>query len=241
MVKARELCKTQAKGADGAPLQGNLLTPEELINCMPFAGRGDMPLCPQSTCGMPASINMTMVLEARGHPKLCSWLESAGWMFNQKDPDLMTQAVQLIREDEANGGGAAKDAMGSSSAGLRYRLRSVPVCSTCFCVYRTVHEVVTGVRCRGKAEWAEGVQRKRREHETRDRDRRSEQLFDWAVSRQQKSSLASKDKGISGLAGKTQPQSPAASPTNNAFSKWRARGASPTRSFGARLMACENK
>lgn len=149
MVKARELCKTQAKGADGSPLKGNLLTPEELIGCMPQAGRGEAALCPASSCGMPASINMTMILEARGHPGLCSWLEEAGWMFNQKDPELMAQATKQIQMDEARGTSVE---MGTSIAGLRYRLRVVPVCSTCFCVYKLVHDIVTATRQRSR--WA---------------------------------------------------------------------------------------
>merc|ERR1719215_960696 len=75
--------------------------------------------------------------------------------------------------------------MGTSAAGLRYRLRSVPVCRNCFCVYARVHDVVASIRDRKKDHWADKVQSRKRENEEREKEHKASDLFEFAVAKRQ--------------------------------------------------------
>mmetsp|Transcript_36088 Transcript_36088/g.83119 ORF Transcript_36088/g.83119 Transcript_36088/m.83119 type:complete len:386 (-) Transcript_36088:183-1340(-) len=176
--QGRELCNKKVTLSNGVTL-GTLLEPEELVACLDDS---EEPIPPsrvqvrRKEDPLPGKVYFSLVMEARGHPELCRWLQSICWRFNTCDAIAVTAAAAKLKEDELQGGGDVSERMAVSFAGLRYRLKVVPVCKTCFSVYRIIHDVITMVRVRRKDLWAaRELERQQRElEETRQQVKQDE-------------------------------------------------------------------
>jgi len=198
MVQARELCRRPVRlsydgGSASSASAPKLLQPEELVACLSSQAKDGNSSAQASTgatgpgrptrpCAQSGRIAASWLLEARSCQSVCRWLAASGWSMNPGDASRMVEAARCLREDEANGGGPNMDHLSTPqdgiSAGLRYRLQSVPVCGNCLCIYNVIHSVVTAVYRQRKHVRAERQLRERREHE--EETRREE--MDWWVN-----------------------------------------------------------
>lgn len=177
-----------------------VFTPDEILV------RSEEPVTPPGSDGLvgggpsaatamaTAEICLSWILEAHSHPSLCRWLqEEAGWMFDCRSPEQLSEAARRIQQDDAAGscsvstlmdkskGGARSDQI--HAPGLHYRLQAVPVCNTCLSIYGTVHSVVRQIRVQRRDLWAERMFEKRREKEAKERAGKREDVFEECLSR----------------------------------------------------------
>jgi len=193
MAQAHELCGKSAKGPHGSKYR--LFSREEMVACLqdartnPSARSGSIqpPSVHRGAPGRASGrICISWIVEARRHPSLCQWLESAvGWMLDLKDADLVAEAAKRIHEDDH---GREQEQLASCNrasavvAGLRHSLQAVPVCGTCLCIYTLIHTVVNMVRVKRRDLWATREQQRRREEDERERELEKERLLEAMLS-----------------------------------------------------------
>lgn len=188
MRQARALCQRQVKVFSTTTINFSLMEPEELVACLQ-SGDGASSAAVGATPSTPSKettrvvkapvlthkVCCSLVLEARNHPSLCSWLESNGWRINTRNADVVCKAAEHLREDDRCGRGDIASLTDTCLAGLRYRLKEVPVCDRCFSVYCVIHDVVTTIRVKRKDLWAERELQRRQKEEERERQRLKEE------------------------------------------------------------------
>jgi hypothetical protein len=169
------------------------------------AAAGEEPARPSHGTG-PGQICLSWILEAQCHPALCRWLQAeAGWTFDPRD---LKQLQEAARQIEAEGdeslvgstsslidqGRAARS--GTCGPGLQYRLRTVPVCGTCLCIYNVVHSVVNLIRVQKKGQWAKREQQRRSQHEEQKQAHKEQAMIERCKAR--RSCLSEKKPGAAG-------------------------------------------
>jgi len=208
---------------------GNLMCPEEIAACLegssmegeagkPTAihasSRGceyGMPadqekLCTAASFGSAGDIQASWIFEGRAYPRLCKWLETeANWMVDPNDADQVANASVHFHEDENAAGGPPKFLAHGVLHGVRHRLRTVPVCGTCFCIYNTIHSAVVMMRVQHRDGWARRAQQSRRRQNEREKKEKLERLLfsetrgdgrHFNVSRRRSSSLGALERTI---------------------------------------------
>eukprot|EP00930_Biecheleria_cincta_P091087 TRINITY_DN80596_c0_g1_i1.p1 TRINITY_DN80596_c0_g1~~TRINITY_DN80596_c0_g1_i1.p1 ORF type:complete len:351 (-),score=53.74 TRINITY_DN80596_c0_g1_i1:108-1160(-) len=173
MMKAWELCQKELKLPSGETLARNLLEPEELVACQEererdreqrdsdLPGGGMAQQGPSRPSATHSRVCASLILEARSHPILCSWLQDNGWRLDLHNVDAVAATAARLREDDQFGRGDVSRLTDSCSAGLRYRLRERPVCRTCFHIYTIIHTAINMIRVQRKDLWAERELQKR--------------------------------------------------------------------------------
>jgi len=205
MVQARELCgrtlDRHTFNEDGEQCSHlPLLSPEEMAACLECSAEGEAGKSKQmqshhqagarygvpqdheklrsaAAIGSPGDIQASWVFEARAYPSLCRWLEKTNWMLDPNDPDQVTEASLHFHKDEAAAGGPPKFLANGILHGVRHRLRTVPVCPACFCIYNSIHSAVVMMRVQHRDNWARRTQRLRREREEREKREKIERLL----------------------------------------------------------------
>jgi hypothetical protein len=165
MRQARELCKRGIGGVDASNGQVSpLMNPDEIACCLQLPPQSGEPQRVLGKFGVAGDILASWIFEARAYPRLCRWLETeAHWMLDPKDPDQVAAAAVCLREDEGTSGGEPKFMATGVSQGLRNRLKTAPVCSTCLCIYNVIHSAVVSIKRQRGDKWASRHQHLRRE------------------------------------------------------------------------------
>eukprot|EP00933_Yihiella_yeosuensis_P044344 TRINITY_DN39445_c0_g1_i1.p1 TRINITY_DN39445_c0_g1~~TRINITY_DN39445_c0_g1_i1.p1 ORF type:complete len:393 (+),score=62.61 TRINITY_DN39445_c0_g1_i1:69-1247(+) len=189
MREARALCRRDVKVDTGEDIKCRLMEPSELVECLSLLERPDASkdltkknppaICPTK------KVSSTLILEARNHPSLCSWLQQRDWRLDSRSVDDVAAASERLREDDRQGKGDIASLTDTCLAGLRYRLREVPVCEACFKVYSVVHNIVTSIRVQRRDLWAEREQQRRREEEECERQRVKQEETERMLAYQQ--------------------------------------------------------
>lgn len=180
MVQARKLCGSSIQRNGEVPL----MSPEEMAACLESCsgdGQGELSvptgrgakygvppeqakLRSAAVLGSPGDIQASWIFEARAYQRLARWMEQdANWMLNPNDPDQVAAASMYFHEDEIAGGGSPKFMAQGVLHGVRHRLRMVPVCGTCFCIYNSIHAAVVMMRVQHRDDWAQHTRRNRQE------------------------------------------------------------------------------
>lgn len=174
--QGRQLCLQHAM-VEGKELD-TLMKPEELAACL--QDNDDADASPSMATSVMAAgtakvkrkeglmdLPASQVLEARSHPGLCQWLESLDWRINPEDATLLLTAAAHLASDEAAvvpRNMALR--MDVTVPGMRYRLRPVKVCRTCFNTYQVISQVITLLRHQRKDRWAKAeLERVKRQEE----------------------------------------------------------------------------
>lgn len=203
MLQARELCKRclDDGGNGGAPL----LNAEEMAACLQISGGDREAAAPAAmqmafragakfgvpqeklgsevTFGSPGDIQASWIFEARAYPLLCDWLElEAKWMLDPNDPDQVAEASKHFHKDRADGtshfpSGRPKFRADGILQGVRNRLRAVPVCGTCYCIYNIIHAAVVMMTVQRRDCWAHRELCLRREREECEKREKLERLL----------------------------------------------------------------
>lgn len=169
MVQARELCKKEWQCENGR--RYTLLEPEEMVACLQSSKEMSASLCKHSPKrsaqrGPLGSICMSWILDAQNYPSLCDWLgNEKGWMFDPQNIDCVLKATEQIRVDDERNNHSFTRPKESFHLGFHNRLRPVPVCGKCLCIYTVIHTVVTKVRTHRLDLWANREQQRQRKHE----------------------------------------------------------------------------
>ncbi|CAL1152534.1 unnamed protein product [Cladocopium goreaui] len=180
--QGRQLCLRHAM-VEGKELD-TLMKPEELAACLQD-NDSDADASPSKvatsvvTAGtakvkrkeglmdLPAS----QVLEARSHPGLCQWLESLDWRINPEDATLLLAAAAHLASDEAAPVPRNMSLrMDVTVPGMRYRLRPLKVCRTCFNTYQVISQVITLVRHQRKDLWAKAELERLKRHDEKEKE-----------------------------------------------------------------------
>jgi len=203
MLQARELRKRclDVDGKGGVPL----LSAEEMAACLQISGGDREATAPAAmqmafragakfgvpqeqlgsevTFGSPGDIQASWIFEARAYPQLCDWLElKAKWMLDPNDPDKVAEASQHFHKDRAEGtrhfpSGRPKFRADGILQGVRNRLRTVPVCGPCYCIYNIIHAAVVMMTVQRRDCWAHRELRLRREREEWEKREKLERLL----------------------------------------------------------------
>jgi hypothetical protein len=136
------------------------MSPEEMADCLPAEWRT------RAAFGFPGDVQASWILEARAYPNLCQWLKTElNWMLDPDNPDQVAEAAARIKSDEMSAGGTPQFMADGNAHGLRHRLRKLPVCSTCFCLYNVTHAAISMVKFQHRDRWARREIRLRQERE----------------------------------------------------------------------------
>eukprot|EP00440_Ansanella_granifera_P039784 gb/GFBE01043149.1/.p1 GENE.gb/GFBE01043149.1/~~gb/GFBE01043149.1/.p1 ORF type:complete len:364 (+),score=59.75 gb/GFBE01043149.1/:1-1092(+) len=205
MRQARALCLREVKLSGGPCLPHSLMEPEELVACLELrhgdasAALGAAPSqVGRQSASVPCRVRASLILEARNHPNLCSWLEKHGWRLNAQDADAVAEAAEQLREDDRMGGGDISILTDGCTAGLRYRLKECKVCRTCLGIYNIIHSVVTMIRVQKRDLWAQREQLRRRLAEERERERTHQEEIERRLPFQQQRSPQSAPRTVEG-------------------------------------------
>lgn len=194
MTQARILCQKElVLSSFPADKQPKLFHVEELVSCLRNGNSGELSLLDvtkdQRTNCRPIvvkrSVSVSIILEARKHPRLCGWLQDdTGWMFDPESAELISAAAKRFREDEEENGGSVSALTDCCSGGLRFRLRDVPVCENCFKVYSVLQSVIDMIRWRKRDLWAKQELSRRSAEVLAARQRLKDEVFEELQERQ---------------------------------------------------------
>jgi hypothetical protein len=142
------------------------MNPDEIAACIQLNPQPGEPQRVPGKFGLAGDISASWIFEARAYPRLCHWLETeAHWMLDPKDPDQVAEASLRLWDDEDASGGEPQFMTVGVSQGLRNRLKMVPVCGTCLCIYNVIHAAIVGIKRQRGDKWASRQQRLRRKRE----------------------------------------------------------------------------
>jgi len=131
-----------------------------------------------SLLDLPAS----QVLEARSHPGLCQWLESLDWRIDPENPStLLAAAAHLATDEAATVPRNMAMRMDVSVPGMRYRLRPVKVCHTCFNTYQIINQIITLLRHQHRDRWAKSYLEKKKKQEEKEKERAQEAYINRVI------------------------------------------------------------
>ncbi|CAE8639508.1 unnamed protein product, partial [Polarella glacialis] len=198
----------------GVTRRATLLEPEEVVACLqaepslaeprgvggggrsssssskhhPRSSSKQQPRPPSSWGSAPhRKVAATLILEARGHPQLCRWLQERHWRLDTCEAAAIAGAAEQMRRDEQEGGGDISlitDVPSALTAGLRWRLKQLPVCATCLVVYSIIQEVVSLIRFSRHDLWAERELQRQKEDEEFERQREAREETDRIIDYQ---------------------------------------------------------
>lgn len=166
MAQARELCKKEIQCGNGN--RYTVFQPEEMVACFQSskglsASQRTRPLKPATQCGAPGSICMSWILDAQNYPSLCDWLGyEQGWLFDPQNIDCVLKATEQIRMDDERCSRSPAPCKKCLTPELQSKLRVVPVCGNCLCIYTLIHTVVTKIRVHRLDLWAGREQQRQR-------------------------------------------------------------------------------
>lgn len=196
MLQARQLRQRCCKDSEGREGTQPLLTSEEMAACLQISGDGEAGKPAPMACvagarfgvpeeklgsvvsfGSAGDIQVSWIFEGRAYPRLCSWLQEANWMLDANDAAKVAEAAKCFHEDEAATGGKPVFKVNGMLTAVRQRLRTVPVCSTCFCVYNTLHAVIVMMTYQRRDRWARNELRLKKDLEERTKKEELERLL----------------------------------------------------------------
>merc|ERR1712050_383758 len=88
-------------------------------------------------------------------------------MFDPHNADCILKAAEHIRIDDEYKNRWNTSSKEGFTSGFQTRLRAVPVCGTCLCIYSVIHSVVTRIRIHRLDIWANREQQ--RQHERKNK------------------------------------------------------------------------